>query len=352
MRIALLWLIMALSCYAGPLYRLTDLGSLPGGQSGATAISPGGAAVGWSLNGAYEDTSVLFGASPTALGIGRAQGINDAGTVVGTEYTPTGPQATVWSSNGSATSIAGPDSYALAINAAGQVAGASNGQAFLYSNGELEYVNVGGLGSTAYGINNSGWVVGTVETSGGVFRGFLALPGGGIVSNIGNYAMAVSDAGHVAGHVRGSGGWLQAFVWQNGQLVRLGTLGGLMSFGYGVNAAGWTVGYSNRADGSIAAFLYRDGILYDLNALVPELNGWLLQTAYAINNNGQIVGSGLVDGQPRAFRLDLLPQIAPLALLSGETAPPDPVTNNPEPASLLLIGGGLAAVGLRKYLRR
>ncbi|HBY62405.1 MAG TPA: hypothetical protein DEH78_21490 [Solibacterales bacterium] len=349
MRIPLL-LLMAISVYAGPIYRITDLGTLPGGQSVATGISPGGAAAGWSLNAAYEDTAVLFGASG-GLGGGRAQGVNDSGAVIGTAYGPDGPRATVWS-NGGATPLSDRESYGMAINASGQAAGSVDGQAFVFSNGAIRAINVGGMWSSAYGINNTGWVVGTVETAGGQFRGFLALPGGGVVSNIGNYAMAVSDSGHVAGHARAANGWLQAFVWQNGVLTPIGTLGGLMSFGYGVNGSGWTVGYSEKADGAIAAFLYRDGVLYDLNALVPELNGWFLQTAYAINGTGQIVGSGLYQGQPRAFRLDLIPaQDTPLPF-HPDVLPPEEITENPEPATLVLIGGGLLAVGLRKYLRR
>jgi len=41
----------------------------------------------------------------------------------------------------------------------------------------------------------------------------------------------------------------------------------------------------------------------DLNALTPPNSGWTLLTATAINVRGQITGTGLIGGQPRAYRL-------------------------------------------------
>jgi probable HAF family extracellular repeat protein len=41
----------------------------------------------------------------------------------------------------------------------------------------------------------------------------------------------------------------------------------------------------------------------DLNSLLPANSGWELTTANAINEQGQIVGSGKKDGQTKAFLL-------------------------------------------------
>ena len=53
------------------------------------------------------------------------------------------------------------------------------------------------------------------------------------------------------------------------------------------------------------AFLFKDDQMIDLNTLRRRQSGWVLQAAYAINDNGVIVGEGLLNGTPRGFRLTL-----------------------------------------------
>jgi len=36
--------------------------------------------------------------------------------------------------------------------------------------------------------------------------------------------------------------------------------------------------------------------MQDLNALIPANSGWTLNWAFAINDNGQITGSGTING--------------------------------------------------------
>jgi hypothetical protein len=40
-----------------------------------------------------------------------------------------------------------------------------------------------------------------------------------------------------------------------------------------------------------------------LNDLIPPSSGWVLEYAYDVNDFGQIVGAGSLDGQPRGFLL-------------------------------------------------
>ena len=86
----------------------------------------------------------------------------------------------------------------------------------------------------------------------------------------------------------------------------------MFSAGLGINNLGQVVGFSGTnhdfytADGNgLRAFLYSDNILYDLNDLIaPGSNpSFTLTAASAINNNGQIVGRGAVNGELHAFLL-------------------------------------------------
>jgi hypothetical protein len=52
----------------------------------------------------------------------------------------------------------------------------------------------------------------------------------------------------------------------------------------------------------------------DLNSLIPPNSGWKLRMANAINDRGQIVGRGLLNGQKRGFLLE--PITRPRYLLS------------------------------------
>ncbi len=43
--------------------------------------------------------------------------------------------------------------------------------------------------------------------------------------------------------------------------------------------------------------------MQDLNSLIPAGSGWALSVARDINDAGQIVGEGVINGQQRAFLL-------------------------------------------------
>jgi probable HAF family extracellular repeat protein len=88
-------------------------------------------------------------------------------------------------------------------------------------------------------------------------------------------------------------------------MVDLQTAGGTESHAYGVSSAGQVVGYwvSNNAG---HAFLYtRDKGMVDLTTLLaPGSGSWVLQSAQAINDVGQITGYGKnPDGATHAFLL-------------------------------------------------
>ena len=86
-------------------------------------------------------------------------------------------------------------------------------------------------------------------------------------------------------------------------ITDLGTLGGTYSGATAINNNGQVVGFATTATGSAdrRAFLYSGGNLLDLNNLLPSGSSWNLTDARDINDLGQIVGMGKINGQVHAY---------------------------------------------------
>ncbi len=80
------------------------------------------------------------------------------------------------------------------------------------------------------------------------------------------------------------------------QITNIGTLGGASSFAYAINSNGQVVGSSQTAGGDPHAFLFSNGIMSDLGTL-----GGSTSVAYGINNNGQVVGNSDIGAMSHAF---------------------------------------------------
>jgi len=102
-----------------------------------------------------------------------------------------------------------------------------------------------------------------------------------------------------------------AFFYDGVSTSDLGTLGGLRSGAYDVNDFDQVVGYSETATGNHAFVWDQATGMQDLNSLIAD-SGWVLTAAAAVNNTGDIVGTGLLNGQPHGF------------LLTTGAAPPPP----------------------------
>jgi probable HAF family extracellular repeat protein len=109
-------------------------------------------------------------------------------------------------------------------------------------------------------------------------------------------------------------GVYHAFFY-DGIMHDLGTLDGSGTQAMGINTGGQIVGKAYRP-GYQTAFLYDNDTIVDLNSEIAPSSGWTLREAYAINDNGWIVGDGInASGQPHAFLLTPIPEPSTLALL-------------------------------------
>jgi probable HAF family extracellular repeat protein len=110
---------------------------------------------------------------------------------------------------------------------------------------------------------------------------------------------AINEHGQVMGNRSATGaGDEQAFIWQDGVMTDLGTLGGTVSFARAINARGQVVGVSQLSSSVWHAFLWQDGVMTD----VGTVGGNAFSGAWDINDRDQVVGeSATASGQGHAF---------------------------------------------------
>lgn len=198
------------------------------------------------------------------------------------------------------------------INERGQVVGESHRSykhpthAALWENRKLTDLGVlpGRTDSTAVAINDRGLVVGDSFNGVGEYgerkarmRAFLRQEGkmldlGTIAGLPHSSAVALNESGQVIGWSAKALGEDEdlprsprAFLWQDGALTDLGTLGGASAIPFAINEAGQVVGQSQKANGRWHAFVWQNG---EMTAL-PTLGG-KFSAALAINDASQIVG--------------------------------------------------------------
>ena len=112
-------------------------------------------------------------------------------------------------------------------------------------------------------------------------------------------ASGINAIGQVVGASYTSSGLYHAFLYSNGAMTDLGTLGGTWSGVGDINASGQVVGGAVTNGGDYHAFLYSNATMADLNTLASNLGGWTLNGAGGINASGQVCGvmSSVIDDE-------------------------------------------------------
>jgi uncharacterized membrane protein len=249
-------------------------------------------------------------------------------------------------------------SVAFGVNNSGQVVGFSGSGSFLWSGGTLTILNppAGWDLFWARGVNDSGQIVGSYYAD-GRYHGFL-LSGGryttlDLPGSVNTLAFGINNAGQVVGRYdsfdRPGRNSTSGFLLENGSYRMLDVPGSLGTLPYGINNTGQVVGlYYPDLTGNPHGFLF-DGSNYTRS----DVPGSSYTYAFGINDSGQIVGlydgGGFVlsGGKATAFNpwfettpngINNAGQVVGSYLVPFVASHAFLATPIPEPATLVLLG--------------
>jgi probable HAF family extracellular repeat protein len=244
-------------------------------------------------------------------------------------------------------------SRANGINAMGQVVGYSGLQrdgaesrAFVWTSqtGMTDIGTLGGAYAQAYAINDNGSITGASQTQGmgpmltthafiyqlptPPYRRHNQMVDLGVLGGLSSYGTAINNVNHVVGYstIKTNDERVHAFLHDGRKMIDLGSLGGTgnrwgsdFSVALGVNNYDQVVGYTYLlAVGEMpiqqVAFLWSSGQMVNLNTLLYwGAKDYLLFSATGINDSGQIAASAYY-----------MPTGAVHAVLLTPTGPPPP----------------------------
>jgi len=310
----------------GPYHPLNNTGRIAGTYQGRVAIFDRGG-----LHPVKSPPAVGNGINDRSDITGRVTGSNTAFAIIGGRFVDI--HATLssfyYTSDGEV------------INNRGSVAGVADPFAdeavrgFLYRQGRSELVpTLGGEFSFITGLNNLDGVVGWASNATGSvndpnYHAILYRDGrlhdlGTLPGGLRSQAFDINDRWQIVGASETGtlkiGNPEHPFLFQNGKMTDLGTLGASSGRALAINNGGLVVGDTGRTDQLRVAFLYVSGKMLDLNDLTQVPAGWRLDTAQDINDIGQIVATACygIGGACVPVRLD------PVCPCNAGEAPPTP----------------------------
>ena len=324
-----------------PQYQIFDIGVVQMGDSASQGfgVSPNGTAVGRSVRtgGAQAFTWTQGGGivglpNLAARPFCVSNAANNTGTVAGTCATTlfgTSRLPTVWV-NGAVSQLPLPAGETLGdandVNASGVAVGSINSgslqRGVVYSGANATVItqttSTGCFFTTAFGVNDSGRVIGTgidpnnaARNVGMVYDigGNSAFEVGALPNANGALNFGVSNGGHVVGSSMMNQGSGLPFIWtQAGGMVAIPLpTGTTQGSARAVNSNGWAVGTASSA--FAIPFLYDGAATYRLADLIPAGTGWDLSTntssaALGISDGSNIiVGTGVLNGAVHAFAM-------------------------------------------------
>jgi probable HAF family extracellular repeat protein len=351
----------------GIVYSLEDLGVVKEMEASApAALNSFGSVVGTAYGGEYATCAFHYDylqkfIHEEGTADSRAFGINATSMIVGDAFQigPMEPRshATLWKDGiPMDLGVLKGQAYSRAngVNAMGQVVGYSGLQrdsaesrAFVWSSqtGMIDIGTLGGAYAQAYGINDRGSITGASQTQGmgpmlttHAFLYQLPTPPFrryhqqmvdlGVLGGLSSYGTAINNYNHVVGYstIKTNDDRVHAFLHDGIKMIDLGSLGGTgnrwgsdFSVALAVNNHDQVVGYTYlQAAGEMpiqqVAFLWSDGQMVNLNTLLYwGAKDYLLFSATGINDSGQIAATAYY-----------MPTGAVHAVLLTPTGPPPP----------------------------
>ena len=294
------------------------------------------------VSNSADDNSVVVGTAATTLfGTSRLPVMWQNGAV---SQLPLPPGETLGDANSvNASSVA-----------VGSVDGGSLQRGAIYSGGSGTIITQttanGSFFVTAFGINDSGRIVGqgidpmNAARNVGIVYDIgqnMAFEVGALPGFNGALAFGVSNTGYVVGSSMLNQGSGLPFIWSDqGGMVAIPLASGTsQGSARAVNSAGWVVG--NDSSAFSIPFLYDGTNTYRLADLIPPNSGWDLSmntssSALGISEDGVIVGTGVHNGETHAYAMvpvapSPTPTPSPTATPTATPKPTPTATSTPAP---------------------